>query len=122
MTKPKTVEEYINSAPEYAQEKLNEIRSLLKSVAPKASEELKWGQPVLIEKRILFSYAAFKKYLTFMPTGPSLDPFRPELSSYKTGKDTIQFNYENPLPKELINKIAQYRHKDVIENDAKWMY
>jgi len=50
--KPKTVDEYIEAAPEHAREKLNEIRSLLKSVAPDASEELKWGQPVLIEKRI----------------------------------------------------------------------
>jgi uncharacterized protein YdhG (YjbR/CyaY superfamily) len=76
MTKPKTVDEYINSTPEHAQEKLEEIRSLLKNVAPNATEELKWGQPVFIEKRILFSYAAFKKHLRFMPTGPSLEPFQ----------------------------------------------
>lgn len=122
MAKPKTVEEYIKSAPEYAKEKLNEIRSLLKSLVPNASEELKWGQPVFIEKRILFSYAAFKNHLTFMATGPALEPFRSELSALKTGKDTIQLDYNKPLPKDLIKRIAQYRHKDVIENDAKWMY
>jgi uncharacterized protein YdhG (YjbR/CyaY superfamily) len=122
MAKPGTVEEYIKSAPEYAQEKLNEIRSLLKSVAPNATEELKWGQPVFIEKRILFSYAAFKNHLRFMPTGPSLEPFRSELLSFKTGKDTIQFTYDEPLPNDLIEKIARYRRNDVIENDAKWMY
>jgi uncharacterized protein YdhG (YjbR/CyaY superfamily) len=69
--KPTSVEEYIKAAPDYAQGKLNEIRSVLKSVAPKASEELKWRHPVFIENRILFSYAAFKNHLTFMPTGPS---------------------------------------------------
>lgn len=122
MTKPKTIEEYWQSAPEHAQEKLQEIHALLKSIAPNAAEELKWGQPVLIEKRILFSYAAFKNYLRFMPTGPSLEPFRSELSSYKTGKDTIQFSYDEPLPKDLIKKIARYRYKDVMEHDAKWMY
>ncbi len=122
ISKPSTVEEYIKAAPVYAQEKLIEIHSILKSVAPKASEELKWGQPVFIEKRILFSYAAFKNHLTFMPTGPSLEPFRNELSSFKTGKDTIQFSYNNPLPKDLIVRIAKLRHRDVMENDAKWMY
>lgn len=121
-SKPKTVEEYIQATPDHAREKLNEIRSLLKSVAPNATEELKWGQPVFIEKRILFSYAAFKNHLTFMPTGPSLEPFRDELSSFKTGKDTIQFSYNEQLPKELIKKIAVFRHNDVIQNDAKWMY
>jgi uncharacterized protein YdhG (YjbR/CyaY superfamily) len=122
MTKPKTVEEYIKSAPEYAKEKLHEMRALLKSVAPNATEDLKWGQPVFIESRILFSYAAFKNHLRFMPTGPSLEPFRSELSSFKTGKDTIQFAFDKPLPKALIEKIARYRHIDVLENDAKWMY
>ena len=122
MEKPKTVEEYINAAPPYAQEKLEEIRSVLKSVAPNASEELKWSQPVFIEKRILFSYAAFKYHIRFMPTGPSLEPFRDKLSTYKTGKDTVQFDYDKPLPMDLIKMIAMHRYRDVMENDAKWMY
>jgi uncharacterized protein YdhG (YjbR/CyaY superfamily) len=121
-TNPKNVDEYIQSAPDFAREKLKEIRALLKTVVPNATEEIKWGKPVLIEKRILFSYAAFKKHLTFMPTGPSLKPFEKELSLFKTGKDTVQFEYDKPLPTELIKKIATFRHKDVIENDAKWMY
>jgi len=53
--KPKTVDEYINAAPVEAQEKLMEIRSILKQVAPKATEALKWGSPVFEEKRILFA-------------------------------------------------------------------
>jgi uncharacterized protein YdhG (YjbR/CyaY superfamily) len=122
MIKPKTVEEYINAVPDNAREKLLELRSILRSVAPNATEELKWGQPVFIEKRILFSFAAFKHHLRFMPTGPSLAPFTNELSAFKKGKDTVQFSYDEPLPKELILKIATYRYKDVIENDAKWMY
>ena len=124
MTNPKlqNIDEYILAAPEYAREKLQEIRSILKEVAPDAVEDLKWGQPVFIEKRILFSYAAFKKHLRFMPTGPSLEPFKEELAAFKTGKDTIQFPYDQPLPKELIARIAAYRRKEVLENDARWMY
>jgi len=120
--KPATVSEYIKAAPDYAQGKLNEIRSILKEVAPNATEELKWGTPVMIEKRILFSYAAHKSFLTFMPTGPSIIPFKDELANFKTGKDTIQFPYDKSLPKELIIKIASFRRKDVLENDARWMY
>jgi uncharacterized protein YdhG (YjbR/CyaY superfamily) len=122
MEKPKTVEEYLKAAPLSAQEKLEEIRSVLKTVAPNATEELKWGQPVFIEKRILFSYAAFKNHLRFMPTGPSLEAFRDELSSFKTGKDTVQFEYDKPLPVDLIKRIALHRYRDVIDNGAKWMY
>ena len=120
--KPTTVTEYINEAPKEAKEKLRELRAILKKVAPKAKESLKWGAPVLEEKRILFSFKAFKSHINFMPTKDSLKPFTEELANYKTGKDTIQFPYDKPLPKALIRKIALHRAKEVRENDAKWMY
>lgn len=119
--KPTTVDEYISTAPPEAQEKLQELRSILKEVAPQAREALKWGSPVLEEKRILFAYTAFKSHLNFMPTRTTLEHFKEELARYTTGKDTIQFPYDKPLPKALIRKIAAYRARDVRENDARWM-
>lgn len=78
--------------------------------------------PVFIEKRILFSYAAFQVTSDFLPTAPSMEPFKEVLAKFKTGKDTLQFPYDKPLPKTLIRKIATYRLKDGRNNDAKWMY
>ena len=121
-TKPSTVDEYIAASPQGAQEKLREIRAILKKVAPKATESLKWGSPVFEEGRILFSYSAHKSHLNFSPTGPAMEPFGEELAEFKTGKDTIQFAYDKPLPKALIRKIAAFRAKQVKENDALWMY
>jgi uncharacterized protein YdhG (YjbR/CyaY superfamily) len=119
--KPTTVTEYINAAPKEAQRSLREIRAILKKVAPKAREAMKWGSPVLEENRILFAFTAHRSHLNFMPTRSTLDVFKKELADYTTGKDTIQFPYDKPLPKSLITKIAKYRAKDVRENDAKWM-
>ena len=121
-TKPKTVDEYIRAAPDEAQEKLREIRAILKKVAPAATEMLKWGSPVFEEGRILFYYSAHKSHLNFSPTGPAMEPFQEELAKFKTGKDTVQFPYDKPLPKALIRKIATFRAKQVRENDARWMY
>lgn len=121
MAKTKTVDEYIEAAPEKAQKMLRELRALLKEVAPNATEAIKWGYPVMEEKRILFSIAAHKNYLTFMPTRSTVSVFEKELADYTTGKDTIQFPYDKPLPKALIKKIAEYRAKDVRENGALWM-
>jgi uncharacterized protein YdhG (YjbR/CyaY superfamily) len=120
-SKPKTVTEYINAAPKEARENLRELRSILREVAPEAKETLKWGSPVFEEKRIVFSYTAFKLHLNFMPTRSTLTFFKDELATYTTGKDTIQLPYDKPLPKALIRKIAAYRARDVRENDARWM-
>jgi uncharacterized protein YdhG (YjbR/CyaY superfamily) len=119
--KPTTIAQYIRAAPDVAQEKLKELYAILKGVAPKASEAIKWGQPVFEENRILFSFSAYKSHINFMPTRKTLDHFRNEVKDYKTGMDTIQFPYDKPLPKALIKKIATHRAKDVRENDAKWM-
>ena len=120
--KPTTVDEYIKAAPKEAQKKLREIRAVLKKVAPKAKEGLKWGNPVFEEGRILFSYSAHKSHLNFSPTGPAMKPFKEELTTFKIGKDTIQFPYDQPLPKALIRKIGVFRAKQVKEADARWMY
>ena len=119
--KPQTVDEYIAAAPPQAQAKLRELRAILKKIAPKAEEKLKWGSPVFEENRILFSFSAFRTHLNFMPTRRTLDVFRDELADYTTGQDTLQLPYDQPLPKALIRKLARHRAKDVRENDARWM-
>lgn len=119
--KPTTVTEYIAAAPREAQQKLREIRTILRQVAPNATETLKWGSPVFEERRILFAFAAFKSHLNFVPTPSAMKPFRKELAKYTTGKGSIQFPYDRPLPKTLIRKIAAFRVKELNERDAKWM-
>ena len=119
--RPATVAEYIDAAPPQARRRLREIRAILKQVAPNATESLKWGSPVFEERRILFAYSAFRSHLNFMPTHSALKPFQQELAAYATGKDTIQFPYDDPLPKGLIRKIAAFRVKEVRERDARWM-
>jgi uncharacterized protein YdhG (YjbR/CyaY superfamily) len=120
-TKATTVDEYIDAAPAAAQQKLRELRAILKAVAPNARETIKWGVPAFQEERILFTYAAFTSHLNFMPTQPAMVPFKEELERYATGKDTIQLPYDKPLPKDLIRRIAAHRLKDVNEHDARWM-
>jgi uncharacterized protein YdhG (YjbR/CyaY superfamily) len=122
MPRPKatSVSAYIEAAPKAAQPHLRELRALLKQVAPSATEAIKWGSPVLEEERILFAYSAHRAHLNFMPTGSSLDPYREALAHYKTGKDTIQLHYDQPIPKTLIRRIAKHRVQNV-KAGAKWM-
>ena len=116
------LEEYLEQLPEIAQTKINELRSILKSVVPEAQEGLKWRKPVFESTTILFAYSAHKSHLSFIPTGPSLKPFEKELSEYITKKDSVQFQYDKPIPEILVRKIAEFRKKEVEERGAKWYY
>ncbi len=119
--KPKTTTEYINAAPKMAQKHLREMRAILKKAAPGATESIKWGAPVFSYKRILFAYAAFKDHVSLMPTPPAVKAFKKELSKYKTGKGSIQFSLDTPLPRSLIRKVAAFRVKESKEKDVRWM-
>ncbi|SEL22012.1 Uncharacterized conserved protein YdhG, YjbR/CyaY-like superfamily, DUF1801 family [Maribacter orientalis] len=120
--KPTTVDEYFEQVKEERLEKLSELRFILKNIVPNAIEVIKWGKPVFKSETILFAYSAHKSHLSFIPTGPALKPFQKELEPYKVNKDSVQFLYSNPLPVELIQKIAKYRKNDVEINQAKWKY
>lgn len=119
--KPTTIAGYIDGAPEAAKPLLRELYTLLKSLAPKADEAIKWGSPVFEEGRILFAFSAHRDHANFMPTAASFAPFQKELADFTVGKMAMQLPYDRPLPKRLLRKIATHRLKDVRENDARWM-
>jgi len=119
-TKPTTVSEYIKDASPEARKKLREMRACVRAVAPGAKEELKWGMPALSYRRILVIYAAFKKHIGFFPTGAATRAFAKKLTKYKTGKGSIQFPLDQPLPLALIRQIAAFRVRESKREDKKW--
>ena len=50
-----TVDEWIRQAPEAQRGQLNELRALILTISPDATEALKWGQPCYTRK-VLFCY------------------------------------------------------------------
>ena len=123
MPKPKaaTIPDYISAAPKPARKNLRELYAILKKEAPKARDSIKWSTPVFEDARILFAFAAFKSHVNFMPTPSVVGAFREELADYTTGKGSIQFPHDEPLPKTLIAKMAKHRIKELREKDARWM-
>jgi len=119
--KPVTVDEYIAGFSEDTQELLKQMRECLRKVAPEAEESLKWSQPAFSFDTILFQYAAFKHHISLYPTPSAIKAFAKDLKDYKTSSSTIQFPLDKPLPLSLIQQIAEYRVKECIENNVKWM-
>lgn len=119
--KPRSIEEYIESAPETAQIRLREMLKCLRKAAPDAKEAIKWGSPALSYDTILFIFAAYKKHVSLFPTPPVIEAFSNDLKEFKTSSSTIQFPLDKPLPIDLIEKLANYRIQRVLEDGATWM-
>ena len=115
-----TIAEYIQAAPREGQPHLRRLHAILKSVAPKAEETIKWGTPFFVEPRFVFAFSAHKAHCSFAPTAAALEAFRKELAKHKTTKGTLRIPYNKPLPEALIRKIAEHRLRNMGEGDTFW--
>lgn len=64
----------------------------------------------------LVYFAGYKKHIGFYATPTGHANFAKELSKYKSGKGSVQFPINQPMPLELIGRIVEFRVK---ENQSK---
>lgn len=105
----KSIDEYILSFPADVQEKLTELRMLIRFAAPGAQEKISYQMPTFYLNGNLVHFAAYAKHIGFYPTPSGIEKFKRELSEYKHAKGSVQFPQGEPLPVDLIEKIVRFR-------------
>ncbi len=113
MSRPATIAEYIEAAPPEGRPHLRRLREILREVAPDAQEAMKWNTPFFVEPRFLFAFSAFKAHLGFTLTESDHVRFHKELENHPTTRNLLKIPYKEPLPEELIRKIAVRRLQEV---------
>lgn len=117
--KPNTINEYIAGFPPEIQPLLEKIRSIIKKAVPKAEETISYAIPAFKQKGKTFIYfSGFKHHVGLYPAPRGHEDFKEELKNYKGGKGTVQFPIDQPLPADLIKRIAQFRLKESEEKSA----
>jgi uncharacterized protein YdhG (YjbR/CyaY superfamily) len=106
---PQTINEYIAQFPPDIQQKLTEIRSIIRTNAPEATETINYAVPTFKLNGNLVHYAAFKNHIGFYPGSSGVAHFQAEINSYKSAKGSIQFPFSRPLPADLIGQIVRFR-------------
>lgn len=105
-----SVDEYIAGFPPETQTMLQELRALVKSLAPEATETISYAIPTFdLNGRHLVHFAGFARHIGFYPVPSALEAFKEELKPYKTGKGSAQFPLGQPLPIDLIRRIVAFR-------------
>jgi uncharacterized protein YdhG (YjbR/CyaY superfamily) len=118
-TVPKTIDEYIAGFPDEMQEILQKIRMAIRKTAPEAEEKISYQMPTFILKGdYLIYFAGYKKHVGFYPAPIADAEFKEELSAYASGKGTVKFPLDKPIPFDLIRKMVKFRVKKVLERAA----
>jgi uncharacterized protein YdhG (YjbR/CyaY superfamily) len=119
--KPKNIDEYIARFTPDIQEVLKQIRTTIKKIVPDAEETISYGIPTFnLNGTYLIYFAAYKKHIGFYPVPSRIEEIDKEFASFKTsGKGTIQFPLNKPMPLNLIIKLVKFKVKENIEKAKK---
>ena len=114
-----SIDEYIAQKPKVVQDKLIEIRETISKAVPDAVEAIRYGTPTFrLLDRNMIHFAAFTHHIGVYDTPDGHVEFEQELSKYERGKGSVQLPLSEPLPLDLIRRMAVFR-ADTIRQGGK---
>lgn len=111
-TKFTSVEQYIEAALFDVEERLIEMRRIIRAAAPETEETISYNIPAYRAGGVVVvQFAGYSEHtsLNFFPTAGAFARFSTELEPYPTSKSAIRFPLAEPLPVELIEAIVRFR-------------
>jgi uncharacterized protein YdhG (YjbR/CyaY superfamily) len=108
-TAPKNIDEYIAGFPGDVQKILKKIRLTIRQAAPGAQEAIKYQMPTFTMNGNLVYFAAFNTHIGLYPLPRGIEKFKRELSAYESGKGSVRFPLNEPIPFPLISRIVKFR-------------
>ena len=114
-----TIDAYIAGFPAATQEALQAIRALIREAAPEATETISYAIPTFdLKGRHLAHFAGYALHIGFYPVPTGIEAFKEELAAFRTGKGSVQFSLDQPLPADLIRRIIAFRVQEHGGRDA----
>lgn len=110
------VDGYIARFPAEIQDRLEQIRALVRSLAPDAVESISYAIPAYkLNGKPLIYFAGYAKHIGVypLPDHPS-DELAADMAPFVAGKGTLQFPHNDPLPLDLIRRVVECRREHII--------
>jgi uncharacterized protein YdhG (YjbR/CyaY superfamily) len=105
-----SIDSYISEFPPATQTVLEQMRAVIKQAAPEATETISYAIPTFdLNGHHLVHFAGYARHIGFYPIPSGVEAFREELGAYKSGKGSVQFPLNEPLPTDLIRRIVEFR-------------
>jgi uncharacterized protein YdhG (YjbR/CyaY superfamily) len=117
MTTPASVDDYLAALPDESRAVLEDLRKSIQAAAPQATETISYNMPTFKDGgRFLVSFAAYKNHFSLYPASKAvMEAHGEELKSYFSGKGTLRFTSDNPIPDALVTKIVMTRLEENAE-------
>ena len=106
-----SIDEYIAGFPTNIRAMLQDLRDTIRKAAPASKETISYNMPAFkLNGGCLIYFAGWKNHISLYPFSSAMEASLPEAAAYKTsGRGTIQFPADKPLPLELVERIIKLR-------------
>jgi len=105
------VDEYISAAPAEARAKLEEVRAVIKEVAPTAVEGISYQIPFYDYKGKLAWFGLQKRHIGLYIRPPVIEEHKDDLHGYKTTISAVHLPLDKKIPVPLVKKLVKARMK-----------
>ena len=103
------VDDYIAQFPLQAQERMKMLRKIIRRTFPTAIEDISYKMPAYRlqpGKRAVVYFSAFEKHIgLYAVLAPNDSKLYKQIEPYNTGKGTLRFDNDKPLPVVLIEQV-----------------
>lgn len=87
--------------------RLEDIQAEVERVVPGAERCMGYQMPAFRKGRTFFYFSAFKKHIGVFPPVHDDEALVAETARYRGPKGNLQFKHKDPLPVELIGRVAR---------------
>lgn len=105
------IDAYIEASRSDVRPILEEIRRIMITSAPDATELISYGMPAFRMHGILLYFAAFKSHIGLFPPVSGDAALEKALAPYAGPKGNLKFPLDQPMPWSLIRRIVRLRVK-----------
>src|SRR5438552_753934 len=115
----KNVDEYIAQALKEVQDKLQELRAVIRTTASSVEGRISYGLLYYDYKGRVVYFHLLKKHIGLYVPTPVVEEHQSELKGYETTKATVRFPLDEKPPLALIEKLVQARVRKNDEAEKK---
>lgn len=103
---PLTVQGYIGSLDGDAQRIATQLRDAIHAAAPGITDTIRYQMPCfLLDGKYLVYFGAWKKHIGLYPIPRFDTELEAAIRPYRTAKDTVRFQYKDPVPWDLVERL-----------------
>ena len=111
------IDGYLAALDEPKRSTLEDLRRSILEVIPEAEQGISYGMPAFkVGGKVVAGFAAFKNHLSYLPhSGSVLPELGEDVTGYESTKGSLHFAVDEPLPKDLVEKLIAVRLRHLQE-------